>query len=66
MTERSAIIACVSGNHKPHSPIERDRCGVQRTSCRACGCTLVRTEATRRWYFSGLLGDAPMTTELKG
>jgi hypothetical protein len=28
------------------------------TTCRDCGCTLVRTGATRSWYYSGKLGAA--------
>lgn len=63
MPKRSPLTACVSGTHKPRSPIERDRSGVERTHCRVCGCALMRTAATRRWYFSGLIGDGPMSVE---
>ena len=57
MARRSPSLACTSGNHQPHG-IEDNDDGVQRAVCRACGCALMRTAATPRWYFSGLLGTA--------
>lgn len=58
MARRSQSIACTAGNHQPHC-IEGDDNGVQRAVCRSCGCALVRTAATRRWYISAMLGAAP-------
>jgi hypothetical protein len=58
MTEQSPSIACADGDHRPHR-IEDDESGVQRAVCRACGCALMRNLATRRWYYSGVLGDSP-------
>jgi len=46
---------CRNGIHRPN-PITRTRDGeVLRSVCRDCGCHLVRTAATRRWFLSGLL-----------
>ncbi len=47
---------CAEGNHRPR----RVRLSLSETklhtTCRDCGCDLVRTQATRRWYYSGTLG----------
>jgi hypothetical protein len=48
---------CAIGHHRPYRVInEPDRPEIQRAICRDCGSDLVRTRATRRWLFSGLLG----------
>jgi hypothetical protein len=48
---------CAIGHHRPHRVInEPDQPEIQRATCRDCGSDLVRTRATRRWLFSGLLG----------
>ena len=48
--------SCAEGDHRPRrvrlSPGEEKL----HTTCRDCGCDLVRTQATRRWYYSGSLG----------
>jgi hypothetical protein len=48
---------CLIGRHRPKRVrVAADR--PLRTTCRDCGCTLVRTAATRSWYLSGALGAA--------
>lgn len=57
MTRKLQTKSCATGVHQP-CRIESNDSGMQRASCRLCGCALVRTAASRGWYFSGLLGDA--------
>lgn len=47
--------SCAEGVHQPRREKARDEGGVRRTTCRACGCRLVRTAATRRWFVSAYL-----------
>ena len=47
--------ACANGRHRPKRvPIGGGQ-GDLRTTCRDCGCSLVRTLATRQWFYSGPL-----------
>jgi hypothetical protein len=46
---------CHNGQHRPKRVPVRDGGGEIRTTCRDCGCVLVRTQATRRWFYSGQL-----------
>ncbi|WP_174274680.1 hypothetical protein [Sphingomonas bacterium] len=46
---------CANGRHRPRRvPIGISGSTV-RSTCRDCGCVLVRTLATRRWFYSGPL-----------
>lgn len=47
--------ACTNGRHRPRRVPIRGTVAEVRTTCRDCGCVLVRTLATRRWYYSGPL-----------
>jgi hypothetical protein len=57
MSRKPRTKPCATGVHRP-CRIESNESGMQRASWRLCGCALVRTAASRCWYFSGLLGDA--------
>jgi len=46
---------CADGQHRAKRIAVRNTIGEIRTTCRDCGCTLVRTQATRRWFYSGPL-----------
>jgi hypothetical protein len=46
---------CRKGVHRPKPASKRRDGDLQRSVCRGCGCTLVRTQATRRWFLSGVL-----------
>jgi hypothetical protein len=49
----SSTAVCCNGRHRPRRvPV---RAGADRTICLDCGCTLVRTLATRQWIYSGKL-----------
>lgn len=47
--------ACAKGRHRPRRVPLRGDGATTRTTCRDCGCLLVRTLATRRWFYSGPL-----------
>ena len=48
---------CRSGRHRPHrSRARHTDAQFTTTICESCGCTLVRTESSPRWYYSGELG----------
>ena len=48
--------SCELERHR-HTPRQMQRDGaLQRSRCCYCGCTLVRTAATRKWYRSGMMG----------
>ena len=47
--------ACVSGRHRPRRVPIGTAGGEIRTTWRDCGCEMVRTLATRRWFYSGPL-----------
>jgi RNase P subunit RPR2 len=52
----SATLGCESGHHIPvRAAVSLDG-DIRRTVCRRCRCALMRTEATRAWIRSGLLG----------
>ena len=45
--------ACAAGIHRARRvPV---RAGATDTICLDCGCRLIRTAASRRWIYSGLL-----------
>ncbi|KQN07717.1 hypothetical protein ASE79_17550 [Sphingomonas sp. Leaf28] len=48
---------CATGRHAPRSR-HRDVLGepIQRSACRRCGATIVKSAVSRRWIVSGLLG----------
>lgn len=46
---------CAGGQHRPRRVPIGIEGGQVRTTCRDCGCVLVRTLATRRWFYSGPL-----------
>ena len=48
--------ACLAGNHRARRVKLVFDDGNLTTKCRDCGCDLVRTQATRSWYYSGALG----------
>ena len=48
---------CAIGHHRPYRVIsDPGQPEIQRAICRDCGCDLMRTRATRRWMFCGVLG----------
>jgi len=47
---------CAAGHHRARRVRLVFENGKAHSTCRDCGCALVRTEATRRWYYSGTLG----------
>lgn len=46
---------CEAGRHRPRRIAVRGASAALRTTCRDCGCTLVRTLASRAWFYSGPL-----------
>ncbi|WP_156350019.1 hypothetical protein [Sphingomonas sp. Leaf20] len=48
---------CSTGRHLPRSR-HRDVADalVQRSACRSCGVTIVKSAISRRWIISGMLG----------
>ncbi|MEG8016639.1 hypothetical protein [Sphingomonas sp. LR55] len=48
---------CAIGRHAPRSR-HRDVLSepIQRSACRRCGATIVKSAVSRRWVISGLLG----------
>ncbi|MDO6414023.1 hypothetical protein Q4F19_06485 [Sphingomonas sp. BIUV-7] len=47
---------CADGYHRPKRvPVRNITSATIQTTCRDCGCLLVRTQATRRWFYSGPL-----------
>ena len=47
---------CADGHHRARRVRLAFHEGKLHSTCRDCGCDLVRTQATRRWYYSGALG----------
>ena len=47
---------CAEGHHRARRVRMVYNDGKIHSTCRDCGCALVRTQATRRWYYSGPLG----------
>jgi len=47
---------CDSGRHRARGTLAAKRGDILRSTCRRCGCDLVRTRATRIWIRSGTLG----------
>lgn len=54
--DRISAAGCATGNHRARRVRLLFESGAIRSRCRDCGCDLVRTQATRRWYYSGPLG----------
>ena len=52
---KTALSDCASGQHRPRRVPIGIPGGTIRTTCRDCGCEMVRTLATRRWFYSGPL-----------
>lgn len=48
--------SCLAGRHRARRVRLVFHEGRLTTTCRDCGCALVRTQATRHWYYSGPLG----------
>ncbi len=42
--------------HIPRKAGVRIEDGVSRATCRRCECDLIRTQASRKWYRSGMFG----------
>lgn len=51
---RTRPILCATGRHRPNVTHATENNGVTRTFCRDCQCELVRTQASRGWYRSGI------------
>ncbi len=49
-------IDCRNGRHRARGTLSAQAGDVLRSTCRGCGCALVRTRATRIWIRSGELG----------
>ena len=49
---------CSAGLHRARRVKLVFEGGTLRTKCRDCGCDLVRTQASRQWFYSGALGAA--------
>jgi len=49
---------CAAGHHRARRVRLVFVDGKLHSTCRDCGCALVRTQATRQWYYSGPLGLA--------
>jgi len=47
---------CAEGRHRPRRIRVASENGVTQSTCRDCGCTLVRKHPMRRWYYSGTMG----------
>jgi hypothetical protein len=54
-TRLRGLVACAKERHTPSGTGRPDESGVRRTTCRICGCALVRSDVSR-WYRSGLMG----------
>ena len=50
--------ACAEGHHRARRVKLVFEGVTLRSRCRDCGCDLVRTQATRLWFYSGALGAA--------
>ncbi|NIJ09001.1 hypothetical protein FHS31_002631 [Sphingomonas vulcanisoli] len=55
MSNEALPHSCLSGRHRPRRVPIGLTGGTLRTTCRDCGCAMVRTLATRRWFYSGPL-----------
>ena len=47
---------CAEGRHRPRRVRVTTDNGMAQSTCRDCGCTLMRSQPMRRWYYSGTLG----------
>jgi len=47
---------CAEGRHRPRRIRVVSGEGTTHSTCRDCGCALVRTHPMRRWYYSGTMG----------
>lgn len=55
LSRRMALASCSRERHAPASKGDIDSSGVRRTTCKTCGCQLVKSGVSR-WYRSGLMG----------
>ena len=56
--DRPIPSGCAVGRHRARRVKLASEGAALQTTCRDCGCTLVRTQATRQWFYSGALGAA--------
>jgi hypothetical protein len=54
--KRDRSADCKLGRHRAAAPSPESGTDIFRATCRDCGQPLVRSLATRRWTFSGMLG----------
>jgi hypothetical protein len=47
---------CQNGRHRARTTLAQAGQDILRSTCRSCGCALVRTRATRIWIRSGEMG----------
>lgn len=47
---------CDNGRHRARGTLAEAGDDILRSTCRGCGCALVRTRATRIWIRSGEMG----------
>lgn len=47
---------CAIGLHRPAVKLTLFDADPLRSHCRDCGCALVRSPVTRRWFYNGELG----------
>lgn len=47
---------CANGRHRARDTLAEAGTDVLRSTCRGCGCALVRTHVSRIWIRSGELG----------
>lgn len=56
-TRRAPRPLCKNGRHRPQgSRAKKADDRVLETRCEKCGCTLIRTLSSPRWFLSGQLG----------
>jgi len=56
MAELALSRDCTEGRHRPRRTRVTTETGMVQSTCRVCGCTLIRSQPMRRWYYSGQLG----------
>ena len=56
MAEFALSRDCAEGRHRPRRARVTNENGMAQSTCRVCGCTLMRSHPMRTWYYSGQLG----------
>jgi hypothetical protein len=56
MAEHALSRECAEGRHRARRVRVTADNGMAQSTCRDCGCTLMRSQPMRRWYYSGQLG----------